>query len=500
MNTSARQLAGLLTLATLCVPPQSGHAENETSIASSVVSFNVLSDAPDLTIPWQTEGIEHLGGSGVIIDGRRILTNAHVVESAVSIEVKRADGKEPFTAKVTFISHDADLALVEVEDPRFFDGAIAMPIGEMPKLQQTVLVYGFPIGGFTMSITSGIVSRVEIDTYAQSNRRLLSVQIDAALNEGNSGGPVVTDGAIVGIAMQGFEGADNVGYMIPSPVIRHFLADVADGRYDGVPRLGIDVQDMESQSQRRARGMTAQQSGALVTRVDYEGPSYGTLRPRDVLLSIDGHVIANDLTVSWPGIGRVDYELVFESKQIGESISVTFLRRGKTLTKTTKLEAHTPLVPGRRTTEWPRYLQFAGLVFQPLSDDMLDAPGAQDDAYPDSYSYSEVNNLVTKERREIILLGQVLPHAVNRGYQDWGGETIRLVNGIVPQDLQHLAAIIDGASGPWLRIVTGDGWLLTLDLEAARKANPEILMEYGILHDRYLGTDSSGSRTRRGRH
>jgi len=157
------------------------------------------------------------------------------------------------------------------------------------------------------------------------------------------------------------------------------------------------------------------------------------------------------------------------------------------------------LVPGRRTTEWPRYFQFGGLVFQPLSDEMLDAPGARDEAYPDSYSYSEVNNLVTKERREIILLGQVLPHPVNRGYQDWGGETIRLVNGIIPRDLQHLAAIVDGASGPWLRIVTGDGWLLTLDLEAARKANSDILMDYGVVHDRYLGTDLPEARKRRGR-
>jgi hypothetical protein len=88
----------------------------------------------------------------------------------------------------------------------------------------------------------------------------------------------------------------------------------------------------------------------------------------------------------------------------------------------------------------------------------------------------------------------VLPHAVNRGYQDWGGETIRLVNGIIPRDLQHLAAIIDRASGPWLRIVTGDGWLLTLDLDAARKANREILTDYGILHDRYLGSNSPGRR------
>jgi S1-C subfamily serine protease len=495
MNTNTRALFVALAIAGAGESPTTGHAQ-ETSIAPSVVSLDVVSDVPDLMAPWQTEGVDYFGGSGVIIEGRRILTNAHVVESAVSIEVKRADGSERFPGKVTFISHDADLALVEVEDPRFFDGAPAVPIGDMPKLQQQVVVYGFPIGGLTLSITSGIVSRIEVDMYTQSSRSLLSVQIDAAINEGNSGGPVVSDGALVGIAMQGIEGADNVGYMIPSPVIRHFLADVNDGTYDGFPRLGIDLQDMESEAQRRAARMGASQSGALVTRVDFGGPSHGVLRPRDVLLAIDGRAIANDLTVFWPGVGRVDYELAYQTKQIGETIKVTILRDGKKLKKAIKLTPHTKLVPGRRTTEWPRYVQFGGLVFQPLSAEALRDP---EGFYADSLSYAEVHNLVTKARREIVLLGQVLPHAVNRGYQDWGGETVRLVNGVVPRDLKHLASIIDSAQGKWLRIVTGDGWVLTLDLDAARRANSQILQAYGIVQDRYFGLETSPPTKRRKR-
>jgi len=495
MNANTHVAVAALAIAVAWGWPGPGHAE-DASIASSVVQLSVYSDPPDLATPWQTDGTTLYYGSGVIIEGRRILTNAHVVESAVGIEVKRADGSERFPAKVVFISHDADLALVEVENPRFFENAPAIPIGDMPKLQQEVVVYGFPIGGVTLSITSGIVSRVEIDAYMQSRRNLLSVQIDAAINEGNSGGPVVSDGAVAGIAMQGMDDADNVGYMIPSPVIRHFLEDVADGRYDGFPLLGIDVQDMESAAQRRAARMGPSATGALVTRVDYGGPSYGVLRPRDVLLAIDGRGIANDLTVSWPGVGRVDYEVISQSKQIGETVTATILRDGTKMKKTIKLTPHSPLVPGRRTTEWPRYFQFAGLVFQPLSEELIDEPDA---VYPDSLNYAVVNNLVTKARREIIVLGQVLPHGVNRGYQEWGGETVRLVNGVVPRDLKHLSSIIDQAQGKWLRIVTGDGWVLTLDLDAARRANRQILDDYGISEDRYLGRDAEPSRSRRKR-
>ncbi|MGB8332111.1 MAG: trypsin-like peptidase domain-containing protein [Polyangiales bacterium] len=468
----------------------------EPSIAASMVQFFVYSDPPDLAVPWQTEGASLYGGSGVIIAGRRILTNAHVVEHAVGIEVKRADASERFPARVTFISHDADLALVEVRDEDFFRGASAVPIGEMPGLQQEVQVWGFPEGGKTLSITSGIVSRIEVDTYAQTGRRLLSTQIDAAINSGNSGGPVLSGDRIVGIAMQTLEEAENVGYMIPTPVIRHFLQDVKDGRYDGVPQLGLRAQNMESESQRLAAGMSPGQSGALVMRVDYGGPAFAALRPHDVLLAIDGHPIANDLTVAWPGIGRVHFSMVYQSRQIGEQVRVLVLRNGRMLTETIVLKAHTSLVPGRRSTERPRYLVFAGLVFQPLSGDYLDYFR---DPPPNLLS-AAWNHGVTKERREVILMQRVLPDPVNRGYQSWEDEVVRLVNGVPPRDMTHLAELIDQAQGRWLRVLMEDGHLLTVDREAAKAAGERVLDAYGIAEDRYLGLSPSNPARGRKRH
>ena len=82
-----------------------------------------------------------------------------------------------------------------------------------------VSVLGFPIGGERMSLTQGVVSRIEVTPYAQSERRLLAVQIDAAINEGNSGGPVLDGNSLVGIAFQALEQAESVGYMIPTPVV-----------------------------------------------------------------------------------------------------------------------------------------------------------------------------------------------------------------------------------------------------------------------------------------
>jgi len=486
MKPNTRAFAIFLAVAASSAWTRAGHAE-EASIASSVVQFFVYSDPPDLSMPWQTEGASLYGGSGVIIEGNRILTNAHVVEHAVEIQVKRADASEQFSAKVTFISHDADLALVEVRNERFFKGARSIPIGVTPVLRQEVQVWGFPEGGKTLSITSGIVSRIEVDTYAQSGRQLLSTQIDAAINAGNSGGPVISNDSILGIAMQTLEEAENVGYMIPAPVIEHFLQDVKDGRYDGFPQIGIRVQNMESETQRLAAGMGPKQTGALVMRVDYGGPAYTVLKPHDVLMAIDGHSIANDLTVAWPSIGRVHFSMVYQNRQIGERVSISLLRHGKPITGTIELKPHTPLVPGRRRTELPRYLVFAGLVFQPLSGDYLDY--FQDP--PPNLLSAAWNHGVTKERREVILMQRVLPDPVNRGYQGWDDEVVRLVNGVAPRDMTHLAEILDRAQGRWVRVLMEDGHLITIDREAARAARERILEAYGIAEDRYLGLDPS---------
>lgn len=469
------------------------------SIVPNVVEVRLITEAPDLMAPWQTEGVEPFGGSGVIIDGSRILTNAHVVEDAVAIEVKRANSARSYSARVAHISHDADLAILEVEDAAFFEGSNPVPLGSMPTLRQKVDVYGFPIGGSTLSITSGIVSRIEVSLYAQSLRDLLTVQIDAAINSGNSGGPIISEGAIAGIAMQTYSGAgaQNVGYMVPAPVVRHFLEDVADGRYDGFPLLGVALQEMESASLRASVGMDARQTGGLIIGVDYGGPAFQELALGDVMLAIDGHAIANDLTIEWQGMGRIGYEYAVQSKQIGERVSVAILRDGKVLVKSIVLTPHRPLVPGRRIADRPRYLIFGGLVFQALSEELLDEPNL---VYSDSDVFATLENVVTKDRREVVLLQQVLPHPVNRGYQEWGGETVRTVNGVVPRDLDHLAELLDTARGKWVRIVLGGRYVLTLDARAARDASEAILDFYGIADDRYLGSTSHrGKRPRRRR-
>jgi hypothetical protein len=227
--------------------------------------------------------------------------------------------------------------------------------------------------------------------------------------------------------------------------------------------------------------MGEERTGALVSRIDHGGPADGLLRTGDVLTELDGHSVANDWTVEWPGVGRVLAEVVVQSRQIGDALRATILRDGKNVDLTLKLVAHQRLVPGRRAEGGPQYLVFGGLVFQPLTFEYLQY---FEDVPMDLANHALYYNVATDERRQIILLQKVLPHAVNRGYHEWEDIVVATVNGTAPRDMRHLAQILDGAAGPWLTIVSDDVAMLALDLEAARAAQPEILAAFGISRDR----------------
>ena len=132
--------------------------------------------------------------------------------------------------------------MLELEDFTPFSDVPYLEIGDLSKLDTAVTVVGYPIGGERISVTRGIVSRIDFQPYSHSGvDHHLTIQIDAAINPGNSGGPVLQDGKVAGVAFQGYSGAvaQNVGYMIPTPVIERFRKDVEDGSYDKYVDLNV---------------------------------------------------------------------------------------------------------------------------------------------------------------------------------------------------------------------------------------------------------------------
>ena len=198
-----------------------------------VVKVYSVHSSQNPMMPWSNKAQEESTGSGFSIrhDGRLcVLTNAHVVADATYVEVRKAGDARKYVATRVKLSHECDLATLSVEDDRFWEGVEPLSFGSMPSLQDEVAVVGYPEGGEGVSITQGVVSRIEIQRYVHSGTSLLAIQIDAAINPGNSGGPAIdASGDVIGVAFQNQQESQNIGYVIPVPTIHHFLEDSKPG-------------------------------------------------------------------------------------------------------------------------------------------------------------------------------------------------------------------------------------------------------------------------------
>ncbi|TNF48486.1 trypsin-like serine protease, partial [bacterium] len=475
-------IVGLILFTGWCSTEAAASVEEDFErIRKSLVKIYTKNNPPDLSSPWQSRGIKSTSGSGVIITGNRILTNAHVVANRVNVEVKREGSTKRYTAQVVHVGHECDLAVLAVDDFTFFEGAMPMKLGETPLIRDSVSVYGFPLGGETVSVTQGIVSRIEVSRYAHSGRSLLLVQIDAAINPGNSGGPVVSNGVLVGVAAQSIRSADNVGYMIPASIIRHFLVDVKDEQFDGFPSMGVVYQSIENDGLRGALGLLDDETGVLITGVNNGSSADGVLNAGDVLLEMDGIPIAEDLSVPWRENNRVQFSYLVHEKQVGDVMSLRVLSNGDRKELEVVLKNTDFLIPRPHYDVKPSFFILGGLVFQPLTMDYF---RLFKHAPPDFSYYVGYRNLRSGERRQIVLLSKVLASPLTRGYHGWRNRIVARVQDQVPRDLPDLVRIIEESSGPWLKVETESGKTLILSLEEARSWTDRILKMYGIGRDR----------------
>ncbi len=410
---------------------QADQKSTNEEISKGLVKIYSVVSKPDYYRPWQRQSYRS-SASGFIIDQHRILTNAHVVANQTFIEVRRNGNPKRYQAQVLSVSHDADLALLTVADPTFFSGIKPLQFGGLPEAQQDVRAYGFPTGGDTLSITRGIVSRVEHVQYTHSSLQFLAGQIDAAINPGNSGGPVIAqNGEVVGVAMQGRRDADNIGYLIPVPVIQHFLDDTKDGHYDGFPDPGIIVQDMENDDAKEKYKM-GDQTGVIVRYLLPSSTAKDIIQPEDILLSIDGHDIADDGTVEFRPMERTSFGYFVDLHQIGEDVKFTILRHGKTQKVVVPLTTEGVNLAPASFEEYdkdPSYFIFGGIVFCPLSKNLLLEWGAAWRTKAPPELIVALEQLPTEEREETVLALHILATDTNKGYHGISQRVIKSIDG-----------------------------------------------------------------------
>lgn len=504
----AGRVWGLLLLAGVCgtapvVKAEGTLLENPPPAVAAaaperaVVQILVSSQVPVYDAPWRYQPIRRSSGTGFVIEGGKILTNAHVIAWAKQILIRRYQDPRLLPARVVFAGHDCDLALLEPIDPKDLDGVKALEFGELPAVQSAVVTCGYPAGGDQMSFTRGVVSRIEVQPYAHpGNRAWLAVQTDAAINPGNSGGPVFQDDKVVGVAFQGIPGLQNAGFFIPPEVVNHFLTDVKDGRYDGFPMAGVSFEDLQNPAYRRLLGLADDGRGARVDWLRPDGPAAKVLRPDDVMLEAGGYPVGSDAMIPYRG-NRVAAGVAFQRPQAGEKLALKVWRDGQEVVLDVPMEAYEgDRLAGRQYDVPPRYVIHAGLVFTPLSANYLDTVGQLGRDYLweglARLTY-ELHHRPAEESREArpepVVIAGVLPHAVNADLGVRGRMLVNRINGVRIEKLEDVKRALSENKGErHILEFDGpeDGPIEAIDRAAAEAAHAEILRNYGIVSDQRL--------------
>ncbi len=475
-------------------------ADSTETVRRSVVKLFTVVKEPNYYKPWELAYQHTSGGSACIIDGNRILTNAHVVAHQLYVQALKPGDSKKYTARVLHVDHDTETALLTVDDPDFFEGTLPVRFGELPPRNAKVTVHGFPVGGNELCVTAGVVSRIEVRTYTHSQRNLLAMQTDAAINPGNSGGPVFMDGELVGIAFQSYKRKDlaKAGYVVPIPVIRHMLEDLEDGAISGVPDLGIFWQKIENDALRSYVGLAPDQTGVRISRVLHGSSAHGTLQIDDVIMSIDGTPVASDGTIALREHDRVQFEHLISRRQVGDTVQVAVLRGGEPIKIEVALAPYVSLVPLPRPDQRPTYFIFAGLLFTPLSYEYINEwEWARDHHRYGSYRY---DTFPSERRRQVVVIHQVLAHEINLGYHQMSEMVVERVNGIEISEIRDVVRALASPQGKFHVIETdyhgprseshrsdyhsSYGTRIVLDASKTERATAEILEQHGIPSDR----------------
>jgi len=463
-------------------------AETPPAIENSVVKVFSTMRYPDPFKPWTKQAPTEVTGSGVVIEGRRILTNAHVVLYASQVQVQASAAGDKVPATVVAVAPGIDLAVLQLDDPTFFDTHPAVArASKLPHIKDAVLAYGFPTGGNSLSITKGIVSRIEFVSYNYPVSAL-RIQVDAAINPGNSGGPAIAGDKMIGLAFSKLSGdAQNIGYIIPNEEVELFLKDIADGRYDGKPAMYDDLQTLENPALRDYLKLDKSVEGMVVHRPAHSDAAY-PLKEWDVVSRIGNAPIDNQGMVKIDKDLRVSFGYLIQQVASNGKLPLTVVRGGKTLAVQLPVSAeHPTLVMDLRGT-YPSYFIYGPLVFSPATWQLVSS--LENNAGLMRMLGLVKSPLVTHALDEpdgdlqelVVVSSPFFPHRIANGYSNPAGSVVYAVNGTHIKSLVHLVAVLRDLKDSFVTIEFDQkgGEALVFSRQAIMSATDDILMDNGI--------------------
>ena len=490
-----------LTLAGLCLlgamnaaapargaATRAAEAQPAPSIENAVVKIFATMRYPDPFKPWTKQAPSEATASGVVIEGKRILTNAHVVLYASQVQIQANAAGDKLPATVVAVAPGIDLAVLQLDDPSFFDTHPPLArASKLPQIKDAVLAYGFPTGGNSLSITKGIVSRIEFVPYNYPVSGL-RIQVDAAINPGNSGGPAVAGDKMIGLAFSKLGGdTQNIGYIIPNEEVDLFLKEVVDGHYDGKPAMYDEVQTLENPALRDYLKLDKGVEGVIVHRPDKTDASY-PLKEWDVLTRIGEAPIDNQGMIKLDGGLRVSFAYAIQHLANNGTVPMTLVRAGKSMQVQLPVSAQHPTLVTDLHGGYPSYFIYGPLVFSTATWQLVSS--FESNAGLLRALGAVKSPLITRaldppdpETEELVVISSpFFPHKLANGYSNPAGSVVYSINGTHVRSLKHLVALLRDLKDPFVTIEFDQkgNEALVFSRTAMLAATDDILTDNGV--------------------
>ncbi|QEH39014.1 Serine protease Do-like HtrA [Aquisphaera giovannonii] len=462
--------------------------DQEARIRESVVKITATLRYPDILRPWTKQSPREASGTGVVIDGKRILTNAHMVLYASQLFVESQQSSDKLAATVEAVSPGMDLAVIRLDDESFFEKRPPLTrVQALPEVKEAVVVYGYPQGGSSLSVTKGIVSRIEFVGYNEGASGV-RIQVDAPINPGNSGGPALVDGKMIGLIFSKLTQADNIGYIIPGEEIELFLRDIKDGHYDGKPDMHDSLQTFENAALRGFLQVDRKTQGMIVHRPAEEKADY-PLKTWDLITKIGDKEIDNVGMVKVKENLRLQFRYLIQSLAKDEAVPMTIVRKGKPEAIRLPVPRKWPMLIEPLQGKYPPYFIYGPLVFSSASRDLaaaLDRPGS-----PVGALLAMMGSPLATRRGDrqafpgeelVLVTSPMFPHAIAKGYDNPFSKVVKEINGTKVKNLRHFVELIRDSKNKYTTISFDDRFSETIvfDHQEALKATDEILSDNGI--------------------
>jgi S1-C subfamily serine protease len=487
----------------ILLPPFVGTAHSEKpdpTIEKQVLRIFTTKQSGYYHKPWKSPDFSRVKGSGFFFKDETnfpgkeglILTNAHAVSMAQTIQVSNGREKRRYAATVIGICDSADMAVLQVEPEEFktmerLNGPIPpLELGDSDTLRvgDKVLGWGYPLGGERISKSEqGEISRIEVNRYAYSGDDWLMMQASLQQNRGNSGGPVLKDGKVVGISFQGISASDRINYFIPINLVKSLIPILHE--QDRIPRWQYVVQHMFP-GLKEYYGMGADQGGVLLAYVIPGGGPYDFgLRVNDIIMELDGHEIDNFGEVFFPPLGqKIYFGEILHRKRVGDSLTAKVMRGGKVMEIQGKIERGLPrLVP--RVFTPANYFIFDAVGFVELTLNCIDNLGKSGDEFRAQY----LKDYPAVPYQKVVIISELFPEY---GLVDTTSylQRVEEIDGEKVLNLRQLYEKIQELKNQGrsrVLLTLAQKLQLPLDLKRAEALDKEIQSKYGILYMRTAG-------------